>query len=90
MGVRFPRQRPFSGSFPHPFGRSTHVKTTRIPSTGYVTYNEAHTLLVDAGFAPFPGSSRYTKASGDVGRIKEGPGTGDAFFVETVTLEDDA
>ena len=51
------------------------------------TRDEAHELLIDDGFKPVPGSSRFfNRRTGQTGRIVPAPGRGDTWYIE---VEDD-
>lgn len=53
----------------------------RWPTKGHAKQDECHGELTRRGFKPHPGSSRYTRGY-LVGRILDGPGRGDTFYVE--------
>jgi hypothetical protein len=68
---------------------SASYSEVRWPAKGYKPYNTCFDKLVRLGFRTIPGSSKFIK--GEVGtgkraymkgRIVEGPGSGDTFFIE--------
>jgi hypothetical protein len=57
-----------------------NIKIDRWPSKGHAKQDACYAELIRRGFKPQPGSSRYTRGF-LVGRIEDGPGSGDTFFV---------
>ena len=66
------------------------MSNVRYPPKGYITLDEAVKQLRAMGFKPIPGASPWYLASKGpanragltfVGRINDGPGSGDTFFL---------